>query len=965
MTGQPAVDPGRIAALEDPRRLEAVGAQAPPRAGRVVRRACRRTGRPSIPSPTPAARPSSPPSGRARRGRARRRAVGGLDDRRLPVEVDGARDVAGGVERGRGAVGPPAHVDDAQVGAAEVLGQPFGAGDELGAGELGHAGLRASGGDRGQAIPADIIRAWSPRSCRIAEKIAAIRALLPATGAGIYLNAGGCGPDARRDPARRWTSRPRASWRSAAARSTSSSRSWSGWPRRARRRRGARRGPRRHRADPLHDRRDQPRRSRRSPWRAGRPRAHHEPRAPGRPRAAAGAARPAGRRGRGRRRRRRRRRRADPRRRSGRALERPGAGRGRSATCCGRPAPCCRWTAIGTLARDAGAVVDHRRRAGGRGDPGPARGPRRRRVRGARPEVAARARGHGRAVGAPRRSRTRSSRRRPGYLVYAHVRPRRARTLHPGARRFEATGFHRPSRRSASRGACGWLSMYVGLPWAHGARAAASRPARGRPARRRSRASRCVTPPEHAGDAGHVPDRGLARPPRRSTSSRPRAFAILRDLPPIDALRISVGFWTTEDELERFAAGVELLAAPHARDHPAAPDARDPGQRWPAPRLTARAPARAEVRRRGFVRGPLAPVPARARGPVFRAVVDAACPSRSCWAWLFLAYDVALDRGADLPGRRPAARVPDGVRGDRAASPGAVITWLVVPLPTGSRARRATRTPWSLALGPVRRRPDRLPRARRAPRDREAAARRMTIGDQRRARRVPAIIRAGRSTDPEHRGRRGERRTRSRRPAEALRRARVRAAAVMPVAPVERPFDPDDLPLEAEQTDEERELAQRARRAPVRDGRHDGEPIGVAGGGSRSSAARPFRLRDHPAGSRDAARGPTRRPARPSPDLRGGVAQSVRAAGLYPAGSRFESWLPYHPRRAARVRRARRQRAGAATSRWSRRARSRRSGVEAALRRQRREPAGELGGRAPRRRPATGPRVLSSVTIAA
>jgi NAD(P)-dependent dehydrogenase (short-subunit alcohol dehydrogenase family) len=27
----------------------------------------------------------------------------------------------------------------------------------------------------------------------------------------------------------------------------------------------------------------------------------------------------------------------------------------------------------------------------------------------------------------------------------------------------------------------------------------------------------------------------------------------------------------------------------------------------------------------------------------------------------------------------------------------------------------------------------------------------------------------------------------------------------------------------------------------------------------------------------------------------GGVAQSVRAAGLYPAGSRFESWLPYHP----------------------------------------------------------------------
>ena len=39
-----------------------------------------------------------------------------------------------------------------------------------------------------------------------------------------------------------------------------------------------------------------------------------------------------------------------------------------------------------------------------------------------------------------------------------------------------------------------------------------------------------------------------------------RTFAILRDLPDLDALRISVGWWATEDELERFAQGVELLA---------------------------------------------------------------------------------------------------------------------------------------------------------------------------------------------------------------------------------------------------------------------------------------------------------------------------------------------------------------------------------------------------------------------
>ena len=40
-----------------------------------------------------------------------------------------------------------------------------------------------------------------------------------------------------------------------------------------------------------------------------------------------------------------------------------------------------------------------------------------------------------------------------------------------------------------------------------------------------------------------------------------RTFAIARTLPLVDAIRISVGFWTTEDELERFLDGVRLLAA--------------------------------------------------------------------------------------------------------------------------------------------------------------------------------------------------------------------------------------------------------------------------------------------------------------------------------------------------------------------------------------------------------------------
>jgi hypothetical protein len=65
---------------------------------------------------------------------------------------------------------------------------------------------------------------------------------------------------------------------------------------------------------------------------------------------------------------------------------------------------------------------------------------------------------------------------------------------------------------------------------------------------------------------------------------------------------------------------------------------------------------------------------------------------------LFLVYDLALDRGADLPGgdlRLLFLTLYVAI----VLVAGAVVTWLVVPLPTGSGGARATRTPWSLALG--------------------------------------------------------------------------------------------------------------------------------------------------------------------------------------------------------------------------------------------------------------------------
>jgi hypothetical protein len=82
--------------------------------------------------------------------------------------------------------------------------------------------------------------------------------------------------------------------------------------------------------------------------------------------------------------------------------------------------------------------------------------------------------------------------------------------------------------------------------------------------------------------------------------------------------------------------------------------------------------------------------------PVFRAVASSLAVALVMGA-TYLAYDVALSRGAALPGgdlRVGAAALYVVV----VLIAGSLITWLVVPLPRGSGGR-ATRTPWSAALG--------------------------------------------------------------------------------------------------------------------------------------------------------------------------------------------------------------------------------------------------------------------------
>ena len=82
--------------------------------------------------------------------------------------------------------------------------------------------------------------------------------------------------------------------------------------------------------------------------------------------------------------------------------------------------------------------------------------------------------------------------------------------------------------------------------------------------------------------------------------------------------------------------------------------------------------------------------------PIVRAVLSSLVVAVALAA-AYVAYDVALSRGAALPGgdlRTLAITVYVAI----VLATGSVLTWYLVPQPTGSRGR-VVRTPWSAALG--------------------------------------------------------------------------------------------------------------------------------------------------------------------------------------------------------------------------------------------------------------------------
>lgn len=134
---------------------------------------------------------------------------------------------------------------------------------------------------------------------------------------------------------------------------------------------------------------------------------------------------------------------------------------------------------------------------------------------------------------------------------------RGTRVPHPDARRFQASNYHRPSVLGMAR-AIGWLTMYVGLEFVHRRGAAMAR--RAADALAAIDGVELLTPRDRM--AGLISFRIRGWDPQAALDElQARTFCIARTLPLVQALRISIGFWTAEDEIDRFIDGVRLLAA--------------------------------------------------------------------------------------------------------------------------------------------------------------------------------------------------------------------------------------------------------------------------------------------------------------------------------------------------------------------------------------------------------------------
>lgn len=144
-----------------------------------------------------------------------------------------------------------------------------------------------------------------------------------------------------------------------------------------------------------------------------------------------------------------------------------------------------------------------------------------------------------------------------GWHAYERIDSVGTAVPHRDARRFQASGYHRPSVLGLAR-SIGWLTMYVGLDWIHRRGTALAASAADRLAA--IPGVRVLTPRERMATLVTFTIDGW---PAEAIVDElgARVFAIVRSIPDPDACRLSVGFFNTEDEIDRVARTVELLAA--------------------------------------------------------------------------------------------------------------------------------------------------------------------------------------------------------------------------------------------------------------------------------------------------------------------------------------------------------------------------------------------------------------------
>ena len=160
------------------------------------------------------------------------------------------------------------------------------------------------------------------------------------------------------------------------------------------------------------------------------------------------------------------------------------------------------------------------------------------------------------ALWASERAQAHANQGAAGYLSFESIGLDGTATPWADARRFEATTFHRPSIVGLAR-SVGWLEMYVGLEWAYERAAGLARQAADSLAE--VPGVTLLTPRERMATLVTFRVAGWPSEALRTELSR-RVFAITRTLPALDALRISVGFFNTDEELGRFVEAVAELA---------------------------------------------------------------------------------------------------------------------------------------------------------------------------------------------------------------------------------------------------------------------------------------------------------------------------------------------------------------------------------------------------------------------